>query len=203
MGIGIETLGFVHKCFLLACPKLDFRDKYMLELGNQLLNKKVTMEGNERVSAKTYFERIGFYHYSIDWNGRNGAHSLDLSKPITDKFWQKKFDVLTNLGTSEHVLNQYECFKNIHNFVKVNGVFIHVLPYRNLLPKHSPFSYDRQFFRDIAGRNGYEILCMDFLSTIGHIGVCMVKKEDFDFMPEEDFNVWLTKLTLDLKQAIL
>ena len=39
---------------------------------------------------------------------RNGQYKLDLGKPI--KKWPRKFDLLNNFGTSEHVHDQYHCF---------------------------------------------------------------------------------------------
>ncbi len=51
--------------------------------------------------AKPFFEHLGFKHTSIDYNGLNGAINLDVRKDLSGIL--PRFDVLTNLGFTEHV----------------------------------------------------------------------------------------------------
>jgi len=85
----------------------------MCELGNQTLRNDV-IEDSTPKTGKDYFIKKGFDHISLDIDGLDGALPIDLTKPIMKdsryKVLINSFDILTNSGTSEHVLNQFECF---------------------------------------------------------------------------------------------
>ena len=96
----------------------------MLELGNQTIRR--SSKHDLPKTGKKYFESLGMHHTSVDLNGLDGAIALNLSKPIINPNWVNHFDVVTNFGTTEHVEPyeaQYACFRNIHNFMAVNGLF--------------------------------------------------------------------------------
>lgn len=198
MGIQTETFGFLHQSMFATMPDLKFAGKYMVELGDQKLNAHVALKpSGERVWAKDYFELLGFHHYCIDLHGMNGSFPLDLSRPIEDKFWINKFDVLTNFGTSEHVLNQCERWRNIHNLVKVGGSFIHVIPQIGSLVGHCPYYYSNQFFRSLAMVNNYDIIFNNYLPTVGCIAICLIKQKDNLFIWN---NVGLVKMALTMNK---
>lgn len=179
MGVSTETFGFIHQCLMAAIPDLQFKGKQMVELGDQKFNAHValTPEG-DRVWTKEYFKKLGFTHLCIDWHGQNGAVSLDLAKP----FYVGQFDVLTNLGTSEHILDQHYCWQNMHNLVKPGGILIHVVPKTGALLHHSPYSYETKFFKHLANLNNYRMLFMQYLCANGCHAVCMHKQEDQPFI---------------------
>lgn len=130
----------------------------MLELGNQMVKKD-----GKRTPAKKYFTALGFEHTSFDINGRDGAIAIDLSKPVPSKYYGM-FDVITNAGTSEHVVplaGQYECFKNIHECAKHGGIMIHIVPQDGSFTNHSPFCYTQAFFKGLADDNSYTVLEID------------------------------------------
>jgi len=154
----------------------------MVELGDQKLDVKVSVKTlGERVWAKEYFERLGFYHYCIDLHGMNGAHPIDLCRTIDDPFWIGKFDVLTNCGTSEHVLDQHMCWENIHNLVKVGGIFIHVLPKIGCWPDHSPYAYQHKFLVNLSIINHYRVIFVDYLTSVKCYAACLIKQKPDSF----------------------
>ena len=183
MGIKTETLGFIHQSLYAAWPDLQFTGRHMVELGDQKFNAQVALKpSGERVWAKDYFEQLGFHHYCIDLHGQNGAFPIDLCRYIDDLFWKNKFDVLTNLGTSEHVLNQPMCWENIHNLVKVGGVFIHVIPRADQWSGHSPYVYQMEFLTKLGMVNEYRIIFSDYLETVKCWAVCMIKQKPKSFI---------------------
>lgn len=115
----------------------------MLELGN----KK-----NPDGVYKTYFESIGIEHTSIDWNGEDGALKLDLRQPID----LEPFDMITNIGTTEHVSDQEAVWRNIHNLTKIGGVIASLTPLEGDWWWHGEWYPRREFFEEFA-QNGYEI----------------------------------------------
>ena len=121
--------------------------KRMLELGN-----KKNREG----TYKEYFENAGMEHISIDWNGLDGAIKLDLRQPID----MEPFDMVTNIGTTEHVDDQYGVWQNIHNLTKVGGVIVSHTPLEGDWWWHGEY-YPRKSFFEQFTTNGYDINYME------------------------------------------
>lgn len=90
---------------------------------------------------------------------------LDLNYDLLPDKYTNYYDVVLNFGTTEHVFNQWNSFKIMHEAVKVGGIVYHQLPSTGYLD-HGYFCYTPIFFRDIAKANGYEILEM-FLTPAG------------------------------------
>ena len=67
------------------------------------------------------------------------------------------YDVVLNFGTTEHIFNQWNCFKIIHDAMRVGGAIYHRLPATGYLD-HGYFSYTPLFFKDLAKANDYEII---------------------------------------------
>ena len=161
--------------------KIDYKKLHLGELGNQDYNGK---------PAKILYNKKGTIHTSIDINGMDGALPYDLAKPISDKF---NFDVLTNYGTTEHVENQYECFRNIHNMVKIGGLMIHGVPLIGNWPGHCRYYYNRHFFISLASVCKYEVVDQKIWRNEFYayprnlVSAVLRKKENNEFITKEDF----------------
>jgi hypothetical protein len=172
MGVNTLALGFIQQSLYVYKPDLRFEQYKMVELGDQTLRLKGFLHHDTaRYLAKEYFESMGFEHISIDIHGKFGAVPLDLSKPI--KKWKGRFDVLTNFGTSEHVDDQYECFKNMHDLVKKDGVYV----------------------ANLCTSNGYLLYMMELLLTTGSVGYAYKKMNDNEFQTsKEEIEKWVSKI---------
>jgi hypothetical protein len=199
MGLHPEILIFFHKVFNIVGFE-SYTGLRMCELGNQLLKYRCKEFLEERnipnyKTGKQYFQHIGFDHVSIDINGRNGALRIDLRKNITDKRLVGTFDVLTNSGTTEHIRNQFETFKNVHNLVKRGGIFLHVVPKIGHWKEHPKcFAwYSFEFFYKLCGFCNYEILDEESINYLGEgmdlVVVGLRKTEDNNFITEEQFSL--------------
>ena len=137
-------------------------------------------------SLKEYFISIGVKHDSFDWNGKDGAIKVDLAKPLK----LEEYDIVTNLGTSEHVHNQYYVFNNIHNMCKANGVMIHSVPFENSWPKHCNFYYSVDFFKKLSEECNYKIILNEVDRIRGDqyelVTAILQKKENSQFVPNID-----------------
>lgn len=120
----------------------------MLELGDKI---------NGEFTYKAYFESLGFRHVSIDWNGKHGALNLDLRRPQWERLGQ--FDILSNMGTTEHVDDQRAVWENIHHLVKVGGVYVGQTPYHDGQSWwwHGDWYPTEAWFEKFAFLNGWEI----------------------------------------------
>jgi len=149
MNRGLKEIGVANK------------DCSMMEFGSIGIDVK----GVKEKIAKKYFKSLGMKHVSIDLDGRWGSLKLDLGKPIL-KF-KHEFDIVTDFGTCEHVYNQYECFKNMHNFCKPGGVMIHVVPMPNNWVGHCEFHYTDKFFIELSRFCKYKVLELSVINMPG------------------------------------
>lgn len=122
--------------------------------------------GNQRntadpsLSVKDWYMKKGFRYYTcLDMNTDKDAQIFDLNKSVHDNRGTSRlgvFDLVTNNGTSEHVFNQYMCFRNAHDLCKNSGIMLHCLPFTPWL-NHGFYNYNPVLFRDLAGANDYKI----------------------------------------------
>jgi len=186
MGIGIYQWSFMEK--YLKAEFKSFKGVKLVELGNQHIRLSLRNKfGLKNKVSKHFLKSLGFEHISLDKNGKDGALKVNLSKPIKDSFINY-FDVLTNIGTTEHVVpykNQYQCFKNVHNLVHKGGIFIHIVPEYNSFVQHSFIHYSIDFFKDLSISNNYEIIFCEGIAKSGRkdgINVCCcLKKKDNNY----------------------
>jgi hypothetical protein len=116
----------------------------MLELGN----KK-----NGEFTYKAFFEARGYRHVSVDLNGQDGALALDLRHPIS----LGTFDLVTNIGTSEHVDEQLPVWRNIVASCHVGSVLICTTPKPGHWHWHGFWHPHAEFYTELAALNGFEI----------------------------------------------
>jgi len=128
---------------------VTFKDVWVGELGNINIRQL-------KCTAKSWFKKKGSKHTSFDINGKDGAIAVDLCKPIPDKY-KNKFNMVTNFGTTEHVEDQTQVFRNIHDMTTVGGVMIHSVPLHGYWKGHCPFRYTAKFPPMLSGLNGYSL----------------------------------------------
>lgn len=127
----------------------DFASMY--ELGNKktYLNNDTTQICR---SWAEYFAGLNIEYTSIDLNGMDGALALDLNEPINHLMPR---DLVSNIGTTEHVLNQKQVFENIHNLSSRR--MIHWVPLERCHPTHGLYGYSPEFFLSLSRVNQYTI----------------------------------------------
>lgn len=103
--------------------------------------------------AKIFYKTIFAYkeYKAIDLHGTADSFKFDLNSEYNET---TKYDLITNIGTSEHIFNQLAVFKTIHNLVKKDGIIIHQLPGQGYYD-HGFFNYHPTFFFDLALANNY------------------------------------------------
>ncbi len=186
MSFDLEYLDYIQRNVDTTLGGLS--GKRMLELGSQGIPSKEIPES----SGKKYYENRGVSHTSFDLNGHLGALRVDLSKPINEDKWLGYFDIMTNMGTSEHVEpfeGQYNCFMNIHNVLKPGGIMIHLVPdvneleQRDLWKGHCNYYYSHAFFSTLSKLNGYELLSSEVIN--GLRCVCLQKDATTPFTSDK------------------
>ena len=125
---------------------------------------ETTGNGGPRASVAELFAPLGWEYQSIDLSG--GTLALDLNHAVIPPPLADHFDVVANYGTSEHVFNQSNCFKLVHDATRIGGTMIHFLPTAGYL-YHCLYKYDPKFFLLLCQANDYEMLHGGFGSDEG------------------------------------
>lgn len=82
---------------------------------------------------------------------------LDLNTAALPPAHRLRHQVVLNFGTTEHLVNQYNALRLMHEALCVGGVVFHQVPAAGWAG-HGYFCYHEGFFHDLARANGYEVL---------------------------------------------
>lgn len=141
------------------CETMDDRRASLIstEVLRSFLSRPVRYDGSPTV--KEFYRALGFSEYvTIDLGDRYGSLLMDLNYDLREKYsYDRKFDLVTNIGVSEHVFNQAAFFKNVHQLAKEGGIILCMLPCFGYI-NHCFYSYHPRFFDDLAASNGYELV---------------------------------------------
>jgi hypothetical protein len=95
---------------------------------------------------------------SIDYSGSDNAIKVDLNQHLDII---NEFDVCINCGTTEHIFNQYQAYKTIHDHTKVGGLMIHWHPTHGFNHiNHGMFLIQPGLLQDMAHANNYSVKLM-------------------------------------------
>jgi hypothetical protein len=145
------------------------------ELGSQ----DIHFEGGIGLTCREWMEAQGWDYTCIDLDGHAGALRLDLntcSALDVGIGCVNAFDVVTNHGTSEHVFNQYNVFKLMHDLTKLGGMMIHAVPTPRFGKPHGFYFYDETIFYDLAHANNYGMDRL-FVGEPNEVIVAVLKKQ--------------------------
>lgn len=100
---------------------------------------------------------------SADYSKFEGANFImDMNKSIYSK---KKYDTIIDFGTSEHIFNVTQCFKNISYLCKKGGQILHILPTNNYCG-HGFWQFSPEIFFSLYNKkNGFletEVFLIDY-----------------------------------------
>lgn len=112
---------------------------------------------SNQLPTRLLYEALGIEYNCIDVDGRSGTLYLDLNFDPIPEDHVARYGLVTNYGTSEHILNQTNIFRAMHSFTREGGVMIHAVPFMGYL-NHGFFSYHPNFFDCLARYNSYETL---------------------------------------------
>jgi hypothetical protein len=120
--------------------------------------------------ARDFWRWLGFQYAAIDIDGSAGSIPLDLNFDSIPPEHEGKYNLVTNFGTTEHVANQLNAFKIIHDLTAPNGIMVHELPAQGMF-NHGLVNYNPKFFWLLARSNGYKFIHSDFLPSPTYSGL--------------------------------
>jgi hypothetical protein len=109
---------------------------------------------------RDWYTSRGWSYVCLDWNGLDGAIPWDFRKPIPP--WDiaqigGPFQWVTNFGFTEHVYDQYECWRNVNALVAMGGLLCSCMPQLPYWKGHGIWQPEIDWYIAFAGLNGYEI----------------------------------------------
>lgn len=113
-------------------------------------------------AAKTLYGFMGLIEYvSTDLLDSRSEYRFDLNKAVKI---DRQFDVVTDLGTSEHIFNIGQNLANAHALLRKGGTLLLLLPTMGGY-NHGFYNINSVLFRSLAHFNGYEILRLDYMAS--------------------------------------
>ena len=110
---------------------------------------------------------------SVDKNGGEHAVRLDLNHAL---HLQKRFGVVINHGTAEHVFNVAQVFRTMHDHCDVDGWMIHDAPFTGWID-HGFYCLHPTLFYDLASANRYEVACVAIHEIRSRV-ICKLESRD-------------------------
>lgn len=93
---------------------------------------------------------VGFDYTAFDIFEAPNTRLMDLNIHFVPSELQSKFDLVTNYGTTEHVLNQMLAMRSMHDLAKPGGLIHHDLPcggyYLHCYFKYNPGVFSRSCY---------------------------------------------------------
>lgn len=179
MGVTRETLVHYNN---LHKKHLDFSKKIkIMELGAQTVHYEDTPFTSAmfsslgidpaicntfryNMSSRDMHTKMGHDYDCIDLDTLDEDALLwDLNTVTCPSKMAGTYNLVTNHGTTEHLMGQVNAFKLMHDLTADNGIMLHILPC--VEPNHGFFSYSPALFESLAAANNYEV-CGRFLSEL-------------------------------------
>jgi len=83
---------------------------------------------------------------------------MDLNLNLAQEYgFNKQYDLVTDIGVSEHLFDQAMFFKNAHQLTKVGGLMLFVLPFLGYT-NHGFVNYQPCLIEDLVCANSYKLM---------------------------------------------
>jgi SAM-dependent methyltransferase len=105
--------------------------------------------------ARRLWTALGMESTSIDLVG--DAVPIDLNRGKVPWRMRRAFDLVVNLGTTEHVANQENAFRVIHDLTRTGGLMYHEVPASGMLG-HGLVTYSPKMFHFLCRENDYRVV---------------------------------------------
>lgn len=141
----------------VSYSQLEYAFKQVnFKFNNKKFEKLKIFPKGKRISTKNFWSEVGIKNYKCsDINNSHDSIFIDLNKPLTNKKYLNKFDLVCDFGNNEHVFNVGEAFKTMYNVTKKNG-FIWIS--QSVYGGNGFFNFDASFFEGYAAANNLSIV---------------------------------------------
>jgi len=102
-----------------------------------------------------FWTSLGLEYAAIDYGGHRNSTALDFNRDAVPRRLQGAFDLVVNAGTTEHVANQDNAFRIIHDLACGDAIMYHEVPTGGM-GDHGLISYNPKFFSRLCYCTGYQ-----------------------------------------------
>jgi hypothetical protein len=134
-----------------------FMNRFKKRSASQLLSKNDLKKLANLGHAKKMWEHMGYDYICVDTSNEVETLGLDLNFDDVPERKRECSELVLNMGTTEHVANQIQAFKVIHDITAVGGLMYHNLPFQGY-QTHGLVNYTPKFFWMLCRSNEYEFL---------------------------------------------
>ena len=134
-----------------------FMNKARKDAASHLLSKTDLKELANLGHAKNMWMHMGYDYICVDTSSEIKTLGLDLNFDDVPESKRGCSELVLNMGTTEHVANQIQAFKIIHDITAVGGLMYHNLPFQGY-QTHGLVNYTPKFFWMLCRSNEYEFL---------------------------------------------
>ncbi len=119
------------------------------------------MEGqaDDAPMSRVFWDTLGFEYKSVEFDGHRDSIPIDLNRDPAPRALRGRFGLVLNGGTTEHVANQDNAFRVLHDLTSVGGIMMHIVPGGGFM-NHGLVNYNMKFFWHLCRDNGYEVLSL-------------------------------------------
>jgi hypothetical protein len=114
-------------------------------------------------SSREFWTSLGFQYTALDFDGHRDSIALDLNRDLVPEEFKNTCDLVVNTGTTEHIANQDNCFRAIHDLACKGGIMYHDVLAG--MTDHGLFNYNPRFFWKLRDANDYEVLSLKLISS--------------------------------------
>jgi hypothetical protein len=108
--------------------------------------------------SRPFWRSLGLDYLAIDLVGAD-ALKLDLNRDSVPPALRHTRDLVVNWGSTEHVANQDNAFRVIHDLTKLGGMMLHFVPSSGLMT-HGLVNCTMRFFWHLCRENRYEVITL-------------------------------------------
>lgn len=131
-------------------------DRGVPDSGSRALSHDPRLAAQGCLSDTRFFQLLGFDEVvSLDVSGYEGVDLVhDMNQPIPADL-RERFDVVFEGGTIQHIYDQRQIFRNIHDALKPGGRVIHAMSPSNNHVDLGFYMYSPTLFADVYSTFGY------------------------------------------------
>ena len=130
--------------------------KALVSLGGKKISDEQLDVLANRSSTGDFYKLAGKEYKSFDADGWYGK-PFDFNLDDLEDEDKQAYCLTVNGGTTEHLLDQRNAFKIMHELTKDGGLMIHQVPFLGSVD-HGFFNYNPNFFLALARFNAYEVM---------------------------------------------
>ena len=165
-------------------------DRFLSHFGGSCSAAELAHLAGHNTFICEHLIRVGFRYRSFDVVEAPNCEYLDLNTDAVPRGHRGAFDLVLNFGTTEHVMNQYNAMKILHDLTKPGGL-IYSLFIRGGHMEHGLLHYSDQFVGLLCGANRYEPIWRSDQQEPGNqcTWIVMRKTSEQPFQPPVDIQL--------------